>query len=266
MEKSKIEFAEITIINWEEFQKRRTDVKVSHWFKLSNRIFYNDKIQCLSNIELILYLILLSVASENDSKSIRVSTEHIMRLNRIRTRRLYYQALETLVRNGQITCSLRQTRLDQTRLEETRRDETREEESPSLTLGTNTGAKKKKPKSPSLTLGANNANAFVARYCENFKLRYGVNPVITGRDAGICKRLTKSLSDERLETLIATYFKMNESWFLQKRHDLSTFENNLNAVVKFANDGESLNRIEMQNREKENYWAAQAQKIEKGSL
>lgn len=122
MERSKLEFAEITIINWEAFQKRRKDVRVSHWFKLSSRIFYNDKIQCLSNNELILYLTLLSVCSENDSNMIRVRTELIMSLKRVRTRNQYYQALAALARYGLVTYTLRQNRIEENRVEETKKN------------------------------------------------------------------------------------------------------------------------------------------------
>lgn len=72
--------------------------------------------------------------------------------------------------------------------------------------------------------------SFIARYCEVYKARYQTNPVISGKGAGIASRLVKDLGEGECLNLIEAYLSMNEPWYLTKKHDLVTFEQNLNAV------------------------------------
>lgn len=75
------------------------------------------------------------------------------------------------------------------------------------------------------------AKRLIAAYCEAFKARYGVRPEIDGKDAGTASRLAKGgISFERLCELIAEFFRMNDPWFVTKRHSLAVFAENLNAV------------------------------------
>lgn len=116
------ELIEVKVLNWDTFQQRRKDVKTYHWFRLSNRIFEDDKIQCCSPVEFLFWVYLLSLCSQNDSSLILLSTSFHFRLARFKTKKLYYQALNNLSRYGLVTCSLRQIRLDKNREEEIRKD------------------------------------------------------------------------------------------------------------------------------------------------
>jgi hypothetical protein len=110
------------------------------------------------------------------------------------------------------------------------------------------------------------ANALIAEYCERFKERYKSNPTIGGKNAGIAKRLAKDLGLARAKDLIATYLSMNDSFFLTKRHDLVTFESNLNAVSVKHDTGHSLTRIDIQNREKLDHTRSQLERVARGEL
>lgn len=107
-------------------------------------------------------------------------------------------------------------------------------------------SRKKRPASSSeLTrsqLGANSKLAvalkdpkpgqvFIATYCEAYKSRYGVNPIVTPKDGGICQRLLKAVPIEKARHLIQAYLQMEDRWFMTKCHDLVTFEQNLGKVA-----------------------------------
>jgi hypothetical protein len=72
---------------------------------------------------------------------------------------------------------------------------------------------------------------FIRTYCDAFKARYGTNPQIIGVDAGIAKRLVKDLGLPKAKALVETYLGMTDAWFLERRHDLKTFANNLQKIV-----------------------------------
>lgn len=81
------------------------------------------------------------------------------------------------------------------------------------------------------------SSAFVAAYCSRFKARWGINPLIQGKDAGIAKRLAKTISLERFEFLLDAFFEMPDSWLVKNKHPLGFFETKLNEVTVFADSG-----------------------------
>lgn len=89
-----------------------------------------------------------------------------------------------------------------------------------------------------ITADAKKANAFIARYCENFKLRYGSNPEIAGKESGIAKRVTKTLSEEKIRLYLDAYFQMPDAYVVKAKHPVYLFEAKLNEVTVFANSGQ----------------------------
>jgi hypothetical protein len=89
------------------------------------------------------------------------------------------------------------------------------------------------------------ANEILARYCECFKARYGSNPPIRGKEAGLAKRLAKDLPISRVLGLIETYLSMNDPYFVTRRHDLGTFSLSLNAVAVRHDTGLNLTQTEI---------------------
>ena len=79
-------------------------------------------------------------------------------------------------------------------------------------------------------------NVLIGAYCEAFKSRYGVSPIITGKMQGRAKDLAKNMSVKRARDLIQAYVQMDDPWFKTKCHDLDTFFGNLSKVsVALAN-------------------------------
>lgn len=79
---------------------------------------------------------------------------------------------------------------------------------------------------------------FVARYCENFKIRYGSNPIIKGKESGIAKRLAKDLSEEKITLYLDAFFQMPDSFLVKSKHPLALFETKFNEVTVFAHSGQ----------------------------
>lgn len=94
---------------------------------------------------------------------------------------------------------------------------------------------------PSVHIG----KELVGFYCETWTERYGAKPPIRPQDAKHLKTLGQSNGLQRTKDLLRAYLSMNESWFVQKRHDLATFSNNLTAVAQFLETGRTLTRADL---------------------
>lgn len=84
---------------------------------------------------------------------------------------------------------------------------------------------------------AQKAKRFIAAYCDRFKLRWGLNAEIKGKEAGIAKRLAKDIGEERLMLYLDAFFAMPDAWLVKTRHPLAAFETKLNEIVVFAGTG-----------------------------
>jgi hypothetical protein len=111
-----------------------------------------------------------------------------------------------------------------------------------------------------------NARAFLAAYCRAWKLRYKTNPPIGGKPAGLAKQIVKDLGTEKACTLVETFLRMEDYWFLKKRHDLGTFKENLNAVVQYHDTGESIGETEARHADSASFHKNQMQRILEGKL
>ena len=101
------------------------------------------------------------------------------------------------------------------------------------------------PRSPK-ALAPSKTKFFIARYCENWKLKHGSSPEIVGKDAGIAARLSKNMSEDRISQLVAAYFAMPDAFLFQARHPLELFERDLKKISAFANSGAFMTRKQTQ--------------------
>lgn len=108
--------------------------------------------------------------------------------------------------------------------------------------------------------------AFIARYCELFKLRWGVNPMIQKKDAGIVGRLSRVMGQERFETLLEAYFSMPDAWIVKAKHPLGVFETKLNEISVFAETGNFTTSREVRNADDMAANMQLLKKIEEGKL
>jgi hypothetical protein len=109
-----------------------------------------------------------------------------------------------------------------------------------------------------------NANDFIVAYCDRFKGRWGENPHITGKDAGIAKRLGKTLSLAKFSHYLDAFFEMPDAWLVKIKHPLSAFESKLNEIVVFANTGQFTTNKQSQQADESVSNALLMQKVREG--
>ncbi len=82
-------------------------------------------------------------------------------------------------------------------------------------------------------------NGVIASYCDAWRLRYnsGSSPTIMPQHAKAVKTFVAQIGIKKATEMIEAYFKMPDTWFITKRHDIPTFMNNLNAITQFMETG-----------------------------
>lgn len=216
----------ITILGWEKINARK-DVENPTWFKFKHKFFDDSEFFDFTHAEKVCWLYFLCQASaKNAAGKFLLSNHHANHAARL-DEPTVKSTIKKLKRIGAISVRAVRERADSGTYACAREDKIREEE---IRL-------EKKRGEPAR---AANAGAFISAYCSAWKSKYGARPEITGKEQGIAKRLAGAIGTERASELVAAYLLMQDRWFQQKRHDLSTFEQNLNAVVQFHDTGKTL--------------------------
>lgn len=112
----------------------------------------------------------------------------------------------------------------------------------------------------------NKGNLFVSTYCELFKQKYGVNPTILGKDAGIAKRLSKDLSEEKIKIIIGAYFALPDSWLVKVKHPMSAIETKLNEITVFVDSGKFTTQAEVRQMDSMAQTMSQLERVRRGEL
>lgn len=86
------------------------------------------------------------------------------------------------------------------------------------------------------------AGYVIRLYAEEWKAAHGSSPPITGKDAGIAKRLATTIPLGRLENYLEAYFAMPDAWIVKARHPLELFESKLKEIAAFADSGKFTTR------------------------
>lgn len=97
--------------------------------------------------------------------------------------------------------------------------------------------KANKPKTEIQVAHAQKARGFIAAYCSLFHDKWGFNPDIRGKEAGIAKRVVKDLSEEKFLSYLNAFFNMPDAWLQKAKHPLAMFETKINEIAAFANNG-----------------------------
>ena len=100
-------------------------------------------------------------------------------------------------------------------------------------------------------------NLFIARYCEAYKAKYGVNPSIVGSEAGIAKSLVKDLGTEKACELVEFYLSRPE--YRINGHDLKTLKWRLAAISLQMKTGQGFNQAQVRQVEHKDANVAAAQ-------
>jgi phage replication O-like protein O len=71
----------------------------------------------------------------------------------------------------------------------------------------------------------------VQLYCDGFRARYGRNPTVSGKTAGIITRLRKRLGEADYRVCIARYFADDDRFLVRVGHTAEMLENRVNALL-----------------------------------
>jgi hypothetical protein len=81
------------------------------------------------------------------------------------------------------------------------------------------------------------SNIAIGLYYDLYKEKYSGKAPLTGKHYSLIKNIIKSNGLERTNQLLEAYFQMPDAYFIKKRHDIETFNFNLNQVAHFADTG-----------------------------
>jgi hypothetical protein len=101
------------------------------------------------------------------------------------------------------------------------------------TINNNKNIRKKHIAKKTSSKGKDNgkANAVIAKFCTLYKNKYGVAYTISGKDAGIAKRVCKHLD---VSDLLDLYFQSTDKFIIDGCHAFNIFESQINKLR--AND------------------------------
>lgn len=229
----------IEVLNWDKHNGQRPKGKLAFThFMVANRIFDDHKMVKLTTSERLLYVILLTCCADAGAKQITCSREGIkMRLGS--SKEAVEKQLLSLERN-QLVRVLEQPTLikEEKRIEEKRKENKLRK-----------GREKQKASQPDAAAPVPLGQNLVAVYCDAYKTRYPENPVIRPQDAKALKNLGETVGVNQAEDLLRAYLRMNNSWFITKAHDLTTFLQNLNQVKNFSATGQVVTIADARNAE-----------------
>lgn len=90
----------------------------------------------------------------------------------------------------------------------------------------------------------NKTQFLIATYCDQFRQRWGMNPEILPKHAGIARRLAEPFSKAKIERLLEGYFQLPDADLFRNRHPLESIEYKINQIVVFIESGKFTTRLQ----------------------
>ncbi len=242
-----MEVITITIKNWGKYQPRK-DYKKPTWFALNNRILEDSDFFSFEPEEFKVWIYLLCQASQHSCGKIRLNLEHAKRICNLSEKIVRSTLAKLLKINVICTDSVRDLYGIRTPHNITEHNNTIQGEACTENGGSKS-TRKSKNLQPANAAAHEGVNEVVGLYCKLWKERYQDNPVIRGKTAGQLRSLVKDVGKNKALLLIEAYLRMPDQWFVTKRHDISTFEANLNSVTHFLATGKIVTRLALKSLE-----------------
>lgn len=246
----------ITIKNWEKYNS--TKKKGHNCILLSTGFLTDAKIRTLPSGGRLLYLGLLLRCGEVCVSSIEASHDLLVTLAG-GSGQVIDRLLSQLESLQLVTVAKSEVLLD--RIEEKSKEKNRIEKKGE--------EKKEQPKktSPKLKVCApDGTQTAIAKYCELWKEKYKSQAPVRGKDAGLIKSLVNDFGVTKAMEFIEAYLQMPDSWFVTKRHDVSTLLGNLNSVSQFIDTGRMFTRKEINNLDQTNSTKNLIAMVERGEV
>lgn len=209
----------ITITKWDDHN--RTSKKSYKHVKIATNFCTDSKLSALPIAWRWLFLGLLLECGNNGRGSVEISERHIRALTETSssTDRVLdaLQSLRVLTWEYVSPNKVINKEIKEHKKTKPRKSASTDVEPPQAELNLS-----EQPKPP-------RANEIIVEYVERYREKYGTAPVITPKDAGIAKRISKAVGSKAKE-FIRGYLSMDDPWFKTKSHDLATLESNLNKI------------------------------------
>lgn len=106
----------------------------------------------------------------------------------------------------------------------------------------------------------------VGHYCTEWKARYKAQGLMTKQGVGQLQNMVKEFGVPKVKALISAYLKMNDSWFIKKRHDLVTLKQNLQTVSHFAETGAIITNTKLNQIDRMSDLQSMSQRVLDGEL
>lgn len=230
---SKNDIYKITILNWDKYNK---NLKKGHKCILLSTGFLDDaKIKSLPQGGRLLYLSMLLACGEVTSSSIEATHEQLVSYaggSGQRVLRLieHMQSLQllTYIKIESFLNRIEKKRIEEKGKEKKLRKGGEDFETASL-------FPMEKP------IG----KVLMARYCELWKSRYGINPTVQKHHPKMLKDVGEQNGKGRTLELLDAYFQAPDSFFVKRRHDVQTFISNLAPLTSFLESGKMVSNNEI---------------------
>lgn len=225
----------IKIMKWDKHNPKRK--KHYKYILVANNLYLHPKINAASTSGRWAYMVLLMMCGDANEDHVSVTRRALN--DAVTCRRDAAKVLDELQSLQLLTYDL----IPFLRIEENKKKNRIEENRNSVKGET----EKKKPSqvefidaNASPPVESNIGQKLVGVYCMAWKARYKISPPLRKQDTRALKHIGEANGFDRTKNLLESYLRMNESFYVKKRHDLSTFINNLTSVAQFVETGRSL--------------------------
>ncbi len=106
----------------------------------------------------------------------------------------------------------------------------------------------------------------VAFFCDKWKEKYGYSAKIGGQSAKALKTVLTDFGMDRSKILVEAFLKMNDAYFVKKRHDPISLQQNLLAVGHFADSGKLITNHESREIERTANTMSLFEQVDRGTL
>lgn len=233
----------LSICNFKDYNPRQ-DRKNFTWFRFQNDFYVRPKIFTLTQGQKILATILLCEASKKNDQKIEVTVPYLSALSGTAAEEIIND-LKVLEEIGFLRChddgvkpadDRHYARLRTYERTNVRTNEQTAAHTNNASLEHKPQAVVQKKKSQSKTHEA------IAHYCDLWKAKHGNSPPISGKDAGIMKRVIQPYGLEKTKQLLDGYFGMPDSFLQQRAHPLELFEGKVKEIYRFITTGQHVSR------------------------
>ena len=249
----------ITVLNWEKWN---ANLKKGHQCILLSTGFLNDpKVRSQTLSGRLLFLSCLLLAGESKRSQFEVNHESLVFQSGVKSGSLESQL--SRLQSFQLATYEKIPFSQDKREEKKGKSDVKGKEGNEFSDAIqNPPIQMRKPKASA----PEGVNVVIGKYCELWKSKYQSQAPIRGKDAGLIKTLVSDFGVYKATEFIEAYLEMPDSWFVTKRHDITTLINNLNAVAQFIETGRMFTKREVNNLDSSNTLRNTLDAIDRGEI